>query len=200
MRLKGMDIVVTGGGTGIGRGLAEALHRLGNHVTVAGRRTDVLQQVVDANPGMDCLPLDQTEPDDITRFARDLVARRPRLNVLINNAGVQRSEDLTGGCVADAEIQVTTNLLGPIRLTAALLPQLLAQPSATIINVSSGLGFVPNAAMPTYSATKASLHSYTQSLRHQLRGSDIDVIEIIPPQVRTALRPADDPRAMPLRD
>ena len=200
MRMTGNDVLVTGGGSGIGRGIAESLHRLGNHVTVAGRREAALKDVTRANPGMVYLVLDQTDPANIDRCAAELAGRRPQLNVLINNAGVQRPEDLASGDVEAAEVQIATNLLGPIRLTAALMPQLTAQPSATIVNVTSGLAFVPNAAMPTYCATKAALHSYTQSLRHQLRDTAVEVIEIIPPQVRTALRDTDDPRAMPLDD
>ncbi|MGV0743452.1 SDR family oxidoreductase [Mycolicibacterium sp. XJ870] len=200
MRMTGNHVLVTGGGSGIGRGIAESLHRLGNHVTVAGRRETALKEVARANSGMQYLVLDQTDPADIARFAAALAALRPELNVLINNAGIQRPEDLTTGDVQAAVTQIATNLLGPIRLTAALLPGLASQPSAAIINVTSGLAFVPNAAMPTYSATKAALHSYTQSLRHQLRDTAIEVIEIIPPQVRTALRDTDDPRAMPLED
>jgi uncharacterized oxidoreductase len=196
--MTGNDVLVTGGGSGIGRGIAESLHRLGNHVTVAGRREEPLKAVASANPGMAYLVLDQTDPADITRFATELASARPELNVLINNAGVQRPEDLTLGIVDAAELQITTNLLGPLRLTAALLPQLISQPRAVIANVTSGLAFVPNAAVPTYCATKAALHSYTQSLRYQLRNNSVEVIEIIPPQVRTALRDVDDPRAMPL--
>lgn len=193
-------MLVTGGGSGIGRGIAEHLHRSGNDVVVAGRRRTVLAEVTRANPGITALALDQSDPGDIARFVTELTALRPALNVLVNNAGVQRPEDLTAGDTTDAELQVATNLLGPIRLTAALLPHLLRQPEAAIINVTSGLAFVPNAATPTYSATKAALHSYTQSLRCQLRDTSIEVIEIVPPQVRTALRAHDDPRAMPLDD
>jgi uncharacterized oxidoreductase len=200
MQMTGNDVLVTGGGSGIGRGIAESLHRLGNHVTVAGRRETALKEVAQANPGMQYLAFDQTEPADITRLANELAALRPELNILINNAGVQRPEDLTAGDVQAAEVQIATNLLGPIRLTAALIPHLNSRPEAAIVNVSSGLAFVPNAAMPTYCATKAALHSYTQSLRHQLRDTTIEVVEIIPPQVRTALRDVDDPRAMPLDD
>lgn len=200
MRMTGNDILVTGGGSGIGRGIAERLHRLGNHVTVAGRREAALREIAQANPGMHHLVLDQTDPADIARFVAEIAALRPQLNVLINNAGIQRPEDLVTGDVNAAEVQIATNLLGPIRLTAALLPQLVSRPRATIVNVTSGLAFVPNAAMPTYCATKAALHSYTQSLRYQLRNKAIDVIEIIPPQVRTALREVDDPRAMPIDD
>jgi uncharacterized oxidoreductase len=200
MHMTGNDVLVTGGGSGIGRGIAESLHRLGNHVTVAGRREATLKEVAQANPGIQYLAFDQTDPADIARFTTALADARPHLNVLINNAGVQRAEDLTTGNIEAAELQVTTNLLGPLRLTAALIPRLLSQPAAAIVNVSSGLAFVPNAAMPTYCATKAALHSYTQSLRYQLRDTTIDVVEIIPPQVRTALRDHDDPRAMPLAD
>jgi uncharacterized oxidoreductase len=198
--MTGNDILVTGGGSGIGRGIAEHMHRMGNHVTVAGRHEAVLREVARANPGMQHLVLDQTDPADIARVATELAASRPELNVLINNAGIQRLEDLATGDVGAAEVQIATNLLGPIRLTAALMPQLISQPTAAIVNVTSGLAFVPNAAMPTYSATKAALHSYTQSLRHQLSDTTVEVIEIIPPQVRTALRDVDDPRAMPLDD
>jgi len=122
---------------------------------------------------------------------------------VIHNAGVMRPEDLKKGATADAEAIIRTNLLGPIRLTAALLPQLLNQPRAAIITVSSGLAFVPMAITPTYCATKAAIHSYTQSLRRQLAGTAIQVIELIPPYVQTELMGAGqaaDPRAMPLAD
>lgn len=200
MRMTGNDILITGGGSGIGRGIAEHMHRMGNHVTVAGRHEAVLREVARANPGMHHLVLDQTDPTAIAHAVTELAASRPELNVLINNAGIQRQEQLGTGNVAAAEAQIATNLLGPIRLTAALMPQLISRPTAAIVNVTSGLAFVPNAAMPTYCATKAALHSYTQSLRHQLSGTTVEVIEIIPPQVRTALRDVDDPRAMPLDD
>ena len=200
MQMTGNDVLVTGGGSGIGRGIAESLHRLGNHVTIAGRRHDALTEVTCTNPGMDHLVLDQSDPTDIARFTAELSVLRPHLNVLVNNAGIQRPEDLARGEVDAAEAQIATNLLGPIRLTGALLPLLTARSRATILNVTSGLAFVPNAAVPTYCATKAALHSYTQSLRHQLRHTTVEVIEIIPPQVRTALRDTDDPRAMPLDD
>jgi uncharacterized oxidoreductase len=198
--MTGNDILVTGGGSGIGRGIAEHLHRMGNGVTVAGRHEAALHEVTQANQGMHHIVLDQTDPGDIARVVNELAASRPELNVLINNAGIQRSEHLATGDVDAAEEQIMTNLLGPIRLTAALMSQLISRPTAAIVNVTSGLAFVPNAAMPTYCATKAALHSYTQCLRHQLRATTVEVIEIIPPQVRTALREVDDPRAMPLDD
>lgn len=200
MQMMGNTVLVTGGGTGIGRGLAESLHRLGNQVIIAGRRHEPLRAVATAHPGMQFLPLDQGDPADIRRFATELTDRYPQLNVVVNNAGIQRVEDLTTDGPGAAEQTVAINLLGPIRLTAALLRSLLARPRAAIINVTSGLAFMPSALTPTYCATRAALHSYTQSLRFQLRETSVQVIEVIPPQVQTALQGERgfDPRAMPL--
>jgi len=202
MQMTDNTVLVTGGGTGIGRGLAEALHRLGNQVIIAGRRHEPLQQVAEANPGIQVLPLDQADPADIRRFATELTDHYPDLNVVVNNAGTQRVEDLTSAGAGLAELTVAINLLGPIRLTSALLPSLLKKPRAAIVNVTSGLAFVPSAITPTYCATKAALHSYTQSLRFQLRKTSVQVIEIVPPHVQTALQGQRgfDPRAMPLDD
>jgi uncharacterized oxidoreductase len=201
MKTTGNTILITGGGSGIGRGLAEAFHSLGNHVVIAGRRKQALDQTTAANPGMTSLTLDIEHGAGIRSFAAVVTARYPALNVLINNAGIMRSEKLLAQPedLGDAEAIVATNLLGPIRLTAALLPLLQKQPHSTIINVSSGLAFVPIAPTPTYCATKAAIHSYTQSLRYQLRESSIEVLELIPPYVATDLMGgASDPRAMPL--
>ncbi|WP_406815362.1 SDR family oxidoreductase [Mycobacterium sp. M23085] len=188
MKLTGNTIVVTGGGSGIGRGLAEALHRAGNRVVIAGRRREMLQAVADANPGIECRELDLSNPDSISWLAAELTGSHPGLNVLINNAGVMHVEDLLSGDAALAEVANTTvavNLLGPMWLTGALLPSLIGQPHAAIANVTSALAFVPKAITPTYSATKAALHAYTQSLRHQLRHTPVQVIEIVPPRVDT---------------
>jgi uncharacterized oxidoreductase len=200
MQMTGNTVLVTGGGTGIGRGLAESLHRLGNQVIIAARRSEPLRAVAAANPGMQVASLDQGDTADIRRVAMELTDRYRDLNVLVNNAGIQRVEDLTSGNVGLAEQTVAINLLGPMRLTAALLPSLLRRPHAAIINVTSGLAFMPSALTPTYCATKAALHSYTQSLRFQLRDTSVQVIEIIPPQVQTALQGERgfDPRGMPL--
>lgn len=200
MQMTGNTVLVTGGGTGIGRGLAESLHRLGNTVVIAGRRREPLQAVAEANPGIQILSLDQADPADIRRFATEVTDHFPDLNVVINNAGIQRVEDLTASGPGTAEQTVAINLLGPIRLTAALLPSLLKKPRAAILNVTSGLAFMPSALTPTYCATKAALHSYTQSLRFQLRGTAVQVIEIVPPQVQTALqgKRSYHPNAMPL--
>jgi uncharacterized oxidoreductase len=196
-------ILVTGGGSGIGLGLAEALHKLGNQVIIAGRRQKTLDEATAANPGMQSLILDVEQPGAIRSFAADVAEKFPALNVLINNAGIMRAEKLLEQQenLTDAEAIIATNLLGPIRLTAALLPHLQQQAKATVINVSSGLAFVPLAMTPAYCATKAAIHSYTQSLRWQLRSSNIEVVEIIPPYVQTELMDgAEDPRAMPLGD
>jgi uncharacterized oxidoreductase len=203
MNIKGNTILITGGGSGIGRGLAEAFHALGNKVIIAGRRAKALEETTNANPGMASVVLNIDNAEQVRDFAAEVTALHPNLNVVINNAGIARMEDVKAGLVADAEAIVATNILGPIRLTAALMPHLLKQPHATIINVSSGLAFVPFPVGPTYSASKAALHSYTVVLRWQLRDTAVEVKEIIPPYVQTELggeRQASDPRAMPLKD
>ena len=175
MNLTGNTILITGGGSGIGRALAVELQKLGNQVIVAGRRKRALEETTAANPGMRSVQLDIESATAIRSFAAQVAADFPSLNVLINNAGIMRPEKLLAQQpgLADAEAIVTTNLLGPIRLTAALLPHFEKQPHATIVNVSSGLAFMPLALTPTYCATKAAIHSYTQSLRYQLRGTHI---------------------------
>ena len=201
MKITGNTILITGGGSGIGRGLAEAFHALGNHVIVAGRRKQALDETTAANPGMTSLMLDVQDPASIQAVAAQLATHHSALNVLINNAGIMRAERLQARQdeLNDAEAIVATNLLGPIRLTAALLPLLQKQPRSTIMNISSGLAFVPLALTPTYCATKAAIHSYTQSLRYQLRASTTEVLELVPPYVATNLmNGASDPRAMPL--
>ncbi len=203
MQSTGNTILVTGGGSGIGQALAAAFHERGNTVIVAGRRQSALAETVKAYPGMSSMILDIEDPVSIAAMATTLESEHPTLNVIIHNAGIMRPENLLAGELADAEAMVATNLLGPIRLTAALLPQLLKQPKAAILTVSSGLAFVPLAATPTYCATKAAIHSYTQSLRHQLRETRIAVHELVPPYVQTELMGPDqarDPKALPLAD
>jgi uncharacterized oxidoreductase len=204
MNTTGNTILITGGGSGIGRGLAEAFHKLGNKVIIAGRRKQLLDETVAANPGMAAATLNIEDAASIRAFAQKLAADFPALNVVIHNAGIMRPESLTQSSeTADAEAMIATNLLGPIRLTAALLPHLQKQPHATIMTVSSGLAFIPMAITPTYNATKAAIHSWTQSLRYQLKSTNIEVVELVPPYVQTELmgsQQAADPRAMPLKD
>lgn len=208
MNPTGNTILITGGGSGIGRGLAEAFHRQGNQVIIAGRRQPVLEETAAANPGMRSLTLDIESADAIGTFASRLLAEFPALNVVVHNAGIMRTENLAadgpeelGAELATAESVITTNLLGPLRLTAALLPTLRQQHKASLVTVSSGLAFLPLAMTPTYCATKAAVHSWSQSLRFQLRDTNVEVLEIVPPYVQTELngpQQAVDPRAMPL--
>ncbi len=204
MNITGNTILITGGGSGIGRALAEALHQAGNQVVIAGRREALLHEVTTANPGMEALLLDIQDKEDVAAFARQAIESFPALNAVIHNAGIMRSEAVAAGDFLDtAEDTIATNLLGPIRLTAALLPHLLKQPRAAILTISSGLAFVPLATTPTYSATKAAIHSWSMALREQLKATSVEVIEIAPPYVQTELlgpQQAVDPAAMPLAE
>lgn len=200
MKLTGNTIFITGGGSGIGRALAEALHKLGNKVIISGRRKGHLAATIEANPGMDSIELDVADPASIRRVAEELIAKYPNLNVLINNAGIMQIDDASTS-IDDELISSTivTNLMGPIRLTSALVDHLKKQESAAILIVSSVLGFTPMAMTAVYSSTKAALHSYSQSLRFKLRHTPVRVIEVIPPWVRTELlNSSKEPRAMPL--
>jgi uncharacterized oxidoreductase len=202
MNITGNTILITGGGTGIGRALAEALHDRGNRVIITGRREGPLREVVAARPGMAWAILDVADPQAIKDFAAQVVRDHPALNVVINNAGIMLAEDLKGEPfdLDVVEATITTNLLGPIRLTAALLPHLRAQPTATVMTVTSGLAFIPLTVTPTYNATKAAIHSWTQSLRHQMQSTSVEVLELAPPAVATDLMPghAQNPNSMPL--
>lgn len=203
MQISGNTILITGGTSGIGRALAEAFYAEGNQVIITGRRKHLLDEITAMNPEMKAIVLDVEDSDAITNVAEQLKSDYPNLNVVIHNAGIMRSESVQDGSVADAEATITTNLLAPIHLTAALLPLLVKQPQAAIVTVSSGLAFLPSALHPTYCATKAAIHSYTQSLRYQLRNTTIQVLELIPPRVQTELtgpQQATDPNAMPLKD
>jgi len=200
MKTTGNTILITGGGSGIGRELALRFNALGNTVIVAGRRKDALEETIAGRDRMHAIALDVEDPDAIAAFAARVVADHPALNVLINNAGIMRREDLTRTRdLRDAEQTIVTNLLGPIRLTNALIDHLAGRPNAAIVNVSSGLAFVPLSGTPTYSATKAAIHSYTVSLREQLKGK-VEIIELAPPAVQTELTPGQSTREgyMPL--
>jgi uncharacterized oxidoreductase len=200
VKTTGSTILITGGGSGIGRELALRFNELGNTVIIAGRRKEALEDTIAGRDRMHALALDVEDPEAITAFAKRVVAEHPALNVLINNAGIMRRENLTKTHdMRDAEETIVTNLLGPIRLTNALIDHLAGQPNAAIVNVSSGLAFVPLSGAPTYNATKAAIHSYTVSLREQLKGK-VEVIELAPPAVQTELTAGQSTREgyMPL--
>jgi uncharacterized oxidoreductase len=202
MKTTGNTILITGGGSGIGLGLAEEFKKLGNEVIVAGRSHGKLEMA--KSKGLQVLTVDMTNEDSIKKLAADAIRQWPALNMVIHNAGIMVNEKLiTNDTSKIAEDTVATNLLGPIRLTNALLPHLLKQKAATIMTVTSGLAYAPLAMTPTYSATKAAIHSYTESLRFQLKGTSVEVKELVPPYVQTSLmgdRQAVDPNAMPLKD
>ena len=206
MKTTDNTILITGGTSGIGLGLALRLHEAGNKVIVAGRRKDLLDRIAAEHPGIDTLVLDVTDTASIAAARETVTSTYPDVNVLVNNAGIMLPETLHDthalpDALRIAEDTVTTNLLGPIRLTNALLPHLTGTDDAAIINVSSGLAFVPLPATPTYSATKAAIHSYSESLRVQLADTSVQVIELVPPAVQTSLMgQQNDERAMPLED
>lgn len=198
MKASGNTIFITGASAGIGRALAVEFHRAGNTVIASGRNKAALDALIAENPGMMAMVLDVADPAAVARCAATLISEHPGLNVLVNNAGIMRFENKVD--LGAAEDTVTTNLLGPIRLTSALMPHLEHQSDAVILNVSSTQAFVPLPFSPVYCATKAALHAWTVALRMQLRQSAIEVIEIIPPAVQTELTPgqSSSPYAMPL--
>lgn len=205
MDIHNDTVLITGGSAGIGRAFAEALNAKGAKVIITGRNETALRAVADACPGMTWYRLDMQDAGSIRAFAAQVTAEHPALNAVVLNAGIMIAEDAIDLAVAEAT--VATNLLGPIRLTAALLAHLKArarqtQAAASIVTVSSGLAFVPLALTPTYSATKAAIHSWSQSLRTQLRDTGVQVIEWAPPAVATDLMPghAENPNSMPLAD
>ena len=200
MQTNGNTILITGGGSGIGRELAHKWHDLGNTVIVAGRTQASLDETAAGHANIHTMIVDVGDADDLARFAKKVVEVHPAINVLVNNAGIMRFEDITEEReLGDAEATIAINLLGPIRLIDGLIEHLKAQKNAAIINVTSGLAFVPMPRTATYSATKAAMHSYTVSLRAKLEGK-VEVIELAPPAVQTELTPGQSTREgyMPL--
>ena len=201
MKITGNTLFIPGATSGIGLGLALRFHALGNTVIIGGRRAELLDQLVAENPGLDAVQIDVTDPDSIAAAFETVTERHPDLNVLIAMAGIQVPEDLhTEAFLPTAERTIETNLLGPIRLLAAFLPFLQQAHDPAVVTVSSGLGFVPLPFTPTYSATKAAIHSFTESMRVQLAETAVQVIELVPPAVQTELMPgqSESPIAMPL--
>jgi uncharacterized oxidoreductase len=202
MNITDTTIFIPGATSGIGLGLALRLQAEGNTVIVGGRRTALLEQIAAEHPGIDTVEIDTADAESIARAAMQLAESHPALDTLITMAGIMEPEDLRDPTSIDvAERTIAVNLLGPIRLVNAFLPGLLAQPKATIMTVSSGLAFVPLAATPTYNATKAGIHSFTESLRVQLTKSTVRVVELVPPATQTTLMgQQDSPTAMPLEE
>jgi uncharacterized oxidoreductase len=207
MKARANTIFITGGTSGIGKGLAEAFHKLGNQVIISGRRENRLHDLCAANPGMRHFLLDVRDPMAIRTVARKVVSEFPTLNCVFNNAGVQRQLQMASGTTLNDQAlqdEIDTNLLGVIRVAAEFIPYLIHQPNAVLVNASSGLAFVPLARFPVYCATKAAVHSFTLSIRHQLKASGVQVVELIPPWVATALGgpqkavPSAGPQPMPL--
>ena len=188
MKLSNNTILITGGATGIGRGFTEEFIKLGNTVIICGRRADRLQEVKDKYPAVItkvCDVANEVERKELTEW---IFKNHPDLNVLINNAGVQLNTDLSKLENLDRmRMEIETNLIAPVQLASLFTNHLISKKDAVIINITSGLAFVPLAFMPVYCATKAALHSITLSLRHQLKNTSVKVFEIAPPAVDTEL-------------
>ena len=204
MNISGNTIFIPGSTSGIGLSLAIALHQRGNTVIVGGRRTELLDEIAARHPGIDTVQIDTADPASITAAAKEVLAKHPDLNVLVTMAGIMRIEDWQQpeSFLASAEAVVTTNVLGPIRLIAAFIEHLTAQPDATIVTVSSGLAFTPLRVTPSYNASKAAIHMLSESLRLQYAGTGVKVMELQPPAVRTALLPGQEESefGMPLQE
>jgi len=199
MKTTGNTIFFTGGTSGIGLELARRFRDLGNTVIISGRRKDLLDQLA-ATDQLEGVLLDVADPASIAAAFADVTARHD-VNVLITMAGIMQSENLQDPAhLATSEAIVDINLLGTIRTITTFLPYLQQQADPVVMTVSSGLAFVPLALTPTYNATKAAVHSYTQSLRLQLAETNLQVIELVPPAVQTNLMngAAPDPTWMPL--
>ncbi|KAF1017207.1 MAG: Serine 3-dehydrogenase [Stenotrophomonas maltophilia] len=188
MKLSNNTILITGGTSGIGIELAKQLLAAGNVVLITGRSADRLAKIRDATPALHTFVCDQSDPAAIVSACESISQAFPSLNVLINNAGIGGKLNLneTDRPLGDLEDEIRTNLIGPIQIIHQLLPLLKRQHNATIVNVTSGLAFVPMALKPIYCATKAAMHSYTQSLRAQLANTSVKVVELAPPATGTA--------------
>jgi uncharacterized oxidoreductase len=195
MRLTGNTVVITGGTSGIGRQLAERLLARGNRVIVCGRRRERLDQLQGQHREVSTFQCDLSQEDERTAFAQWVTANHPGTNVLVNNAGIQYVTDLTKPLQLDrARLEIETNLVAPLHLCSLFAPLLAHRDGAAIVNVSSGLAFVPLAFVPVYCATKAAVHSLCLSLRSQVRPLGIAVYEIAPPAVDSELGPERWPK------
>ena len=188
MRLSGRTVLITGGSSGIGLELARLLVARANTVLITGRDLARLEAVKRELSGVAIYQSDVSDPAQVSRLHEQVMARHPTLDTLINNAGIMRNMRLgVARDLVDVTREIDVNLSGPIRMVQRFLPALSARGNALIINVSSGLAFVPLPISPVYSATKAAMHSYTKCLREQLRATGVTVVELAPPPVETAL-------------
>lgn len=189
MKINGNTILITGGATGIGFALAEAFVREDNEVIICGRREDKLREAKSKLPQIHTKVCDLSKRKEREALYNWVKSNFKDLNILVNNAGIQRMVDFKKGIfnLSEGENEIDINLTAPIHLSAYFIPDLLKQKDSAIINISSGLAFVPIAAMPIYCATKAAMHSFSVSIRHQLRDTSIKVFEVIPPIVDTEL-------------
>jgi uncharacterized oxidoreductase len=205
MKLTGNTVLIVGGNSGIGKELAKSLHALGNRVIVAGRRRELLDEMITDHPGMSGIPVDVNDPVSLAKFTFEVRTQFSEVNVLFANAGISRSEDMTSNdwTTFEAERVIETNILGILRVIGTILPMLKGKANAAIVATSSNLAFMPRSDFPTYCASKAFLHSWLQSLRHQLRHDAVEVLELAPPYVQTELTgiaQATDPRALAVTD
>ncbi|MTD57909.1 SDR family oxidoreductase [Amycolatopsis pithecellobii] len=192
MELTHRTILIVGGTSGIGRGLAQRFLAAGNTVIIGGRKPQPQE-------GLETVRIDVTDPDSILRARDEVLAAHPALDVVVTMSGVMLIEDLRDPAhLAAAETTIATNLLGTIRVIDAFTPHLIAHGSGTILTVSSGIAFLPFPLMPTYGASKAGVHAYTESLRAQLAGTGVEVAELVPPAVATAGQEKVNPAALPL--
>jgi uncharacterized oxidoreductase len=202
MNISGNTVFIPGSTSGIGLALALELQARGNTVIIGGRRAELLGQIAAQHPGLDTVQIDTADSASIESAAKEVLAKHPDLNVLVAMAGIMRVEDWhqPGSFLESAESVVTTNVLGPIRLIAAFIQHLQAQPDATIVTVSSGLAFAPLRVTPSYNASKAAIHMLSESIRLQLADTAVQIVELEPPSVRTSLLPGqeDSEMAMPL--
>jgi uncharacterized oxidoreductase len=188
MDLSANTILITGGASGIGLALAERFLQVGSRVIVCGRREEKLREAQARCPGLAIRVCDVAEEGERVALARWAATEFPRLNVLVNNAGVQRRMQLsTPEEWRETRREIAINLEAPIHLTRLFIPHLLTQERPAIVNITSGLAFSPLAGVPVYCATKAALRSFTLSLRHQLAQTPIRVVEVMPPAVNTDL-------------
>ena len=189
MRLTGHAVLITGGATGIGFGLARALAARGNTIAVCGRTQSKLDEAEAALPGLVTIRCDLTDPADLDRLAATLRERLGRLSLLVNNAATHTPYEFAAEAAEDGPIarEIENNLIAPMVLTKRLMPLLMAEPEAGILNISSGLALVPKRSAPMYCAAKAGLHAFSVALRDQMEGGPVRVFEVLAPQVRTAM-------------